>query len=249
MEFKDYFSAQSRDYAQYRPSYPETLFDWLAEIAPSREFAWDTATGNGQAAVALARRFKRVIATDPSAGQLKNAAHLPNIEYRQEKAEESSIKNCFADLITAAQALHWFEINAFFKESKRVLKPNGILAAWCYEIFSSEEAIDRVVSRLYHDILGSYWKPERILVETGYASIEFPFTAINVPKFEMTANWSMSGLLGYLNTWSALQRYREKNQRDPLSKTKKELEAVWGNPRRIITVSWPLKIKAVKKLS
>ena len=63
VSFHDYFSDHSKLYASARPTYPEELFGFVASIAPARERVWDCATGNGQAAVGLARYFAEVEAT------------------------------------------------------------------------------------------------------------------------------------------------------------------------------------------
>lgn len=142
MSFKDHFSTRSDDYARYRPRSPAGLFDWLAVRCEARSLAWDVATGSGQAATELASRFERVIATEASAAQLANAEPWPNVEYRCEPAERSTLDTGSAEVITVAQALHWFDHGAFFAEAERVLKPGGLLAVWCYEIFETAPAVD-----------------------------------------------------------------------------------------------------------
>ncbi len=246
MTFKDHFSVAAVDYARYRPRYPSALFDWLAAQSPGHDLVWDAATGSGQAAVELAARFARVIATDPSAAQIERAVPHPQVEYRVEPAERSSLASESADLISVAQALHWFDQGAFFAEAERVLKPGGVLAVWCYEIFETTPAIDAVVSRFYHDTIGSFWPPERRWIETGYADLTLPFPRIPAPSFEMSLDWDLDALVGYLGTWSAVQGYRAQHG-DPLPTVRSDLAAVWGDPATVRRVSWPLKLQVARR--
>src|SRR6266498_1141048 len=90
MTFKDHFSKQAADYANFRPRYPRELFEYLGSVAPSRALAWDCATGNGQAAVELAEVFDRVIATDASEKQIANAEPHDRVEYRIASAKKAA---------------------------------------------------------------------------------------------------------------------------------------------------------------
>lgn len=242
MGFKDHFSAGSTRYARYRPGYPDGLFDWLAARSPSRSLAWDVATGSGQAATALAARFERVVATDASPAQLASAEARDNLSYRCEPAERGSLPDGVVDLVTVAQALHWFDHAAFFHEVQRVLRPGGLLAVWCYEVFAATPEIDAVVSELYHDVVGPYWPPERRWIETGYADLALPFPRVEAPTFEMSLAWDLDALVGYLGTWSAVQRYREDRGEDPLIEARARLAKVWGDAARARRVAWPLKL-------
>ena len=239
--FKDYFSAGSDNYARFRPTYPAALFAFLAECAPARRAAWDCATGNGQAAVALAPHFETVIATDASAQQLTAATPATNVEYRIATAETSGLGSSSVDLITVAQAFHWFDADAFFAEAERVLGRDGVLALWCYEICSVSPDCDRCIDRLYRDITGPYWTAERDLVEAGYRSFVLPGAELDAPAFAMQADWSVDAMLGYLRTWSAGRRYAEVHGEDPVTLVEDELRSAWGDGERC--VKWPLSVR------
>src|SRR3982751_5360462 len=241
--FKDYFSKHSVDYAKHRPVYPVELFAHLAAIAPSTKLAWDCATGSGQAACALAGFFARVVATDASASQLEQAARYEKVFYKVAKAEDSGLESASVDLITVAQALHWFDLDKFYGEARRVLKRDGLLAVWSYNLIEISQKIDAVINRFYKDVVGPYWPPERRLVEEGYNSIAFPFREIAVPQFQMSAQWTLYDLVGYLRTWSATQKFMEQNEADPLASINDELTALWGEPEETKQVRWPLKLK------
>jgi SAM-dependent methyltransferase len=239
MNFKDHFSRQAADYAKFRPGYPRGLFDYLGDLAPSRRVAWDCGTGNGQAAVGLASVFDCVIATDASKKQISNAQPHERVAYRVAPAENSGIHSGTLDLIMVAQALHWFDLDSFYREAQRVLKPYGVLAASAYNLFHIERAIDGIVNRYYYEVVGPFWPPERKLVEQ-FANLPFPFREIDPPKFEMTADWSLDHLLGYLRTWSSTQRFIAEKSTDPLEQITDELRNAWGNPRQIRKIVWPL---------
>lgn len=242
MTFKDHFSRQAADYAKFRPGYPRELFAYLGTIARSRQLACDCGTGNGQAAVGLASVFDRVIATDASAKQIANAQPHERIEYRVAPAENSGIKSGTADLIMVAQALHWFDLDRFYAEAHRVLKPNGILAASAYNLLQIEPATDEIVNRYYFEVVGPFWPPERKLIE-NFADLPFPFHEIQPRKFEMTAQWDLEQLVGYLKTWSSTQRFITANGSDPLDEIADELRAAWGDAKQTRRVIWPLTLR------
>ncbi len=238
MTFKDHFSAHAAIYRAARPDYPAALYDFLVDAAPSNERAWDAGCGNGQASVDLAARFREVIATDPSAEQIANAVPRPNISYRVEAAEQSSLAAASVDLVCVAQALHWFDLARFHAEVRRVLKPRGVVAFWSYADCRVDEAVDAQKNRLYHDLTGPYWPPERALVDSGYASLPFPFERIPTPGFELHMDWTLDQYLAYLRSWSATQRYIRALDQDPVSLVESDLRVAWGDPHRRRMVHW-----------
>jgi len=243
-EFKDHFSRQSDAYAKYRPSYPDGLFRFLAASVIENGTAWDCATGNGQAAVALADYFSTVVASDASPSQINAALAHPKVEYRVATAEVSGLADHSVDLITVGQAFHWFNHDDFLAEAKRVLKPRGVLAIWCYELCSVTDECDALVDTLYRDIVGEYWPPERVMVEEGYASVDLPGIAVDTPTLEMTLEWSVEDMLGYLRTWSACKRFEVANHRDPVTDIEAALRAAWGEQKRRAT--WPLQTRVTR---
>ena len=242
MGFKDHFSKQAADYAKFRPTYPQKLFEYLGRVAPSRQLAWDCGTGNGQAALGLASLFDRVMATDASEKQISNAQAHQRVNYRVAPAEESGIQSGTVDLITVTQALHWFDQNRFYTEAWRVLKSDGVLAASAYNLLHIEPPIDDVVNRYYYEVVGPFWTPERELVE-NFADVPFPFHEIEPPPFAMTAQWDLNRLIGYFGTWSSTQRFIEATGSDPVEQIIDELRAAWGNPEQTREVIWPLTLR------
>jgi len=240
--FKDHFSGQSDAYQKYRPDYPLALFEWLAAQAPSQRLAIDVATGNGQAAVALAPYFDRVIATEPSAAQLGEGRAHPHVEYRQEAAETIAVESGAADLLTAAQAAHWFDWPRFCLEAARVLRPGGVLAIWSYGYGRVGPAIDRLIADFSRDVVGPYWPRERRHVEEAYRDLVLPFPLIDAPAFEMQTHWDAGAMLHYLDTWSAVRRCRARTGRDPLRLLAAPLANAWGDGTR--AMRWPLTLRA-----
>jgi ubiquinone/menaquinone biosynthesis C-methylase UbiE len=253
--FKDLFSSNSKEYASSRPTYPRSLFEFLVGLVRYRNLAWDCATGNGQAAVFLSEYFEQVIASDASKEQIENAEPRDNIRYEVFHAEKTTLADNSVDLITIAQALHWFDLDEFYKEVKRVLRKDdnrgdtngsGVIAAWAYGLHSISTEIDNITHLLYEDILGSYWPKERKIVENRYQGISFPFQEIDIPVFQIELDWTLSELIGYLYTWSSVQKFIGKNNSDPIKQIYEDLAAAWCDKnswhkrRRVV---WPIYIR------
>jgi SAM-dependent methyltransferase len=241
MTFKDHFSGQSTSYQRYRPDYPPALFEWLASVAPGRRLAIDVATGNGQAGVGLAGHFDHVVATEPSTAQLAEARAHPRVDYKNESAESISTAAGSADLLTAAQAAHWFDWPRFVAEAGRVLRKGGVLAIWSYGNCLVTPEIDRLVADFSRDVVGPYWPRERRHVDEGYRDLALPFPPLAAPAFEMRARWNVAAMLGYLDTWSAVRRCRSRTGRDPLALLDEPLRSAWGTGSR--DIRWPLTLK------
>ena len=237
--FKNYFGPQAGSYLEIRPRYPAALFHYLALIAPNQRLAWDCATGNGQAAVGLAERFAQVIATDPSDVMIAHAIAHPRVTCRVGKYN-SGIEAQSASLVTVAQALHWFEIDPFFDEVRRVLMPGGVFAAWCYGLCRIDPRVDEVVDLLYRVTLGSFWPPERKLVDDAYRTIALPLAEMVAPRFEMTEEWTMAEFIRYVRTWSAVTKCIAARGELPLVAFEEALRDRWGASAKRRTVRWPM---------
>lgn len=243
MRFADHFSTQASTYAARRPRYPEALFAWLAAQAPARGTAWDAGCGSGQASLGLAAHFGTVIASDPSAAQIAAASVHPRVHYRVEPAETPSLAAASVDLVSVAQALHWFDQERFHAAVRRVLRPGGVIAAWTYALCRVDAAVDAAYDRLYEPILGPYWPPERRHVESGYRELPFPWPPIAAPAFELSVRWNLDAYRGYLRSWSATQRYIDRHGSDPRALVDAELAAAWGDPAVEREVVFPLALR------
>jgi SAM-dependent methyltransferase len=246
MPFRDHFSSQSKEYARNRPRYPGKMFEYLASLAPSQELAWDCGTGNGQAALALAESFQRVIATDASAAQIENAFPHEKIEYRVEPSEKTSIESNSVDLITVGTAVHWFDFEAFYQEVRRVSRPAGILAVWTYFFPIIDPKIDRWVEGFYWETLSGYW-PERIhYLEERYETLPFPFEEIQPPEFQMEAVWSLDNLVGFLASWSGVRKLVQAGGESAFDEPVQELERIWKKGAKKREIRWPLHFRIGK---
>jgi ubiquinone/menaquinone biosynthesis C-methylase UbiE len=242
MSFADHFSTQSKDYAVHRPDYPDALFAWLAQLSRRRAMAWDCGCGNGQAAIHLARHFAQVLATDPSVRQLRHARPAPHLAYAAAQAEACPIASSRVDLVSVAQALHWFDLARFYAEVRRVLTPGGVVAAWCYGEVSVAPSVDDVIRHFYKNVVGPYWPPQRRHVEQGYRDLPFPFAEAIPPPFEMAHQWTADGLVAYIGTWSATQHYVTATGTDPLPALRQALAADWPDAA-VRRVTWPLYLR------
>lgn len=244
-EFADHFSRLSARYAEYRPRYPEGLFDAIAAASRRRGLLWDCATGSGQAAVPLGERFEVVVASDASRQQLRSATPHPRVRYVAARAESAPVGEHRADVVTVAQALHWLDLAAFYAEVRRVLLPGGLLVAWTYGAQRVDgAAIDAAVEDFYDRVVGPYWAPERALVETGYRTLDFPFDEVTIASPPMTGHWTLGQLLGYVSTWSAVAKCREVTGLDPMPELEARLEPLWGDAARPRVIAWPIAVRA-----
>jgi SAM-dependent methyltransferase len=242
VSFRDHFSRAPAAYRQFRPGYPAELYQFLAELAPARHLAWDSATGNGQAAIGLARHFSLVVATDASVAQLAQRQRHERIVYACGTAERAPLCAHCCDLITVAQAAHWFDFEAFYSEIARIARPGAVLALWTYARCHIDPGVDRVLERFNNEVIGSYWPAERRHVDNGYRSLPFPYAECRTPAFDLSVEWSPEELVSYVGTWSAVGRFRDALGRDPLGQLRQQLALSWpdGETRR---VSWPLHLR------
>ena len=232
---KDLFSDQSKQYASFRPTYPKELYDFILNHVGNRSVVWDCGCGNGQVANDLSPYFTRVVATDLSAKQIENAIPGKNIEYSVSKAEQTSFPDSTFDLITVGQALHWFDLPLFYKEVNRVAKPNALLAVWGYSLLTISGEIDPVISHFYTEVIGPYWDKERKLVDDQYQTIPFPFNEIKTPHFEFSFYWTYEHFLGYISTWSSVQKYIKETNINPVSMLDTNLKPFWQDGEKKVT--------------
>jgi ubiquinone/menaquinone biosynthesis C-methylase UbiE len=225
--------------------YPAALFEALAQLPTQRRLALDCGTGNGQAATGLAAHFDLVIATDPSEAQLQHAIAAPNVEYVRAHAEAIGLPDNSIDLVTAAQALHWFDAPAFFEETRRVLARGGAVAVWGYgDPVLEDPRLHAIVHEFNRGLLEPWWYPERKLLLAGYRTVDFPFAEITTPQFTLEQRWNLPQLAGLLRTWSAAARYASEHGVDPVDQVEAALAKKWGDPSALRVVRWPLYLRA-----
>jgi len=242
-DFKDHFSAMAAGYAAHRPVYPRALAEALAALSPGRGLAWDAGCGSGQLSGVLGEVFDQVVATDASAAQIAAAVSHPRVRYAVAPAEASGLPDGSVDCAVAAQAAHWFDLDAYSREVRRVARPGGLVALVTYAVMEVDPEVERVVGDFYWKTLDGLWPPERRLVEEGYRSLPFPFEAVDAPALALEHRWNADQLLGYVGTWSAVQSLRKAGRGAELERFGQALRAAWGDPSTARLIRWPLSLR------
>jgi len=232
MSFHDLFSGHAKLYAAARPTYPVSLIAEVAALAPGRALAWDAGTGNGQAARLLASHVERVHATDASAQQIDQAEPHPRIHFAAEPAERCSLGEGSCDLVFVGQALHWFDLERFYGEARRVLRPGGVLAAIGYSWFYVDPPVDEIVGRTLLKPLERQWASGNWLLIDGYRNIPFPGAEVRLTPSAVHLTWTREQLQAYVTSWSAVQKLGTSSVAAALD----ELGSVWPDdqPRHVL---------------
>lgn len=242
-EFADYFSSHAASYALFRPHYPAAVAETVAKHAGAARMVVECGCGNGQLSVLLSEYFHEVIATDASAEQIQHAHLHPRVRYFTSRAECLPVADCSADAVVAAQAAHWFDLDHFYPEVRRVSKPDGVLALISYGSITLEGEIGQLVHQFEHDVLGSYWPPERALVEQGYRSLPFPFEEVAIPLSHIEAEWNYHQLVGYILTWSSVRALEAAGRDALMTDFATQLRQGWGDVSLTRKARWPLSMR------
>lgn len=232
---KDLFSEHSESYQKVRPSYSKEIIAQILLHVPEREMAWDVGAGSGQFTQWLSPYFTQVLATDISENQLQHAPVLDNVRYAVNNASHSGLIAHVVDLVTVAQAIHWFNFDGFYQEVKRVLKPNGVLAVIGYGLIQiQDDILDTKVRHLYQNSLKGYWDLERRYIDESYQTIPFPFDEVSMVRLELRYVWSVQQLFEYLTTWSAVQHYERKTGHSALTEIADDLKVYQGQSIEVV---------------
>ncbi len=229
MQHHKLFDDKADLYASSRPTYPKEIYNYLSSLCSSTLTAWDCACGSGQVAIGLIDKFERVYATDISENQLTNAKLHPNITYKISSAENTNFGDDFFDLVCVAQALHWFNLESYWNEVHRVLKPNGVFSAWGYLWSPVDESIESVIQEYIWDIVEPYWTPQHSLLWNRYRNIDFPFRKIESPVFKMNMLLSIDELFNLIHTTSAARRYMDDHGDDFFREAYTAVSEIWGS--------------------
>jgi ubiquinone/menaquinone biosynthesis C-methylase UbiE len=246
--FEDHFSSLAATYAQYRPRYPESLYAFLADVTGhGKDLAVDCATGSGQAALGLTGHFECVVAADASLNQVRQAAAHPRVRYLVSRAEHIPLESGSADLVAAAMAVHWFDLDAYYDEVRRVLRPGGgLFAAWGYHHSLITPAIDAIVLNFYTNIVGPYWSPAMRYLEEKYRTLPFPFEELPAPAFEILLERSLDEQLGFMDSWSAVKKFKEVKGYHPFTEMYADLVQEWGDSNSRRTIRLPMFLRVGK---
>lgn len=242
-DLRNWFDQGGQAYARFRPEYPAELASYLASIAPDRQLAVDVGCGNGQLTRQLAEHFHQVVGFDPSESQIAHAAAREKVSYACAAAEDLPLPNRGASLITAAQAAHWFDLPRFYAEVRRIAGPDAILALISYGVLRLDGVLGERFEQFYWREIGPYWPAERKLVDSGYATLDFPFGELPGPEITIRLEWNLEEFLGYVCTWSAVRSAREAGCEDLLQGFAADLAERWGDPLARRLVSWPINMR------
>jgi SAM-dependent methyltransferase len=234
------FETGGSDYARHRPTYPPALAEALAKLCPATSGALDVGCGNGQFSCLLANLFDRVTATDPSAEQIENAFPHPNVTYRIESAESISLDDGSVDLVTAAQAAHWFDLDRFYEEARRVSRDDAIIALLTYGVPELDGRIGKRFERFYWEEIYDFWPAARRHVEEGYSGMAFPFEELPFPDLAIERRWNLVELLGYIRTWSATRAAEKAGAFEIIAHFEMKLSRLWGETATVRTIRWPI---------
>ena len=239
----NWFDAGGSAYAAHRPDYPPALTDFLVQACSSHALAVDVGCGTGQLTRLLAPHFDAVLGLDSSADQLRNATPAASVSYQLASAELLPVAAGSTNLITVAQAAHWFDLPSFYTQARRVAAPGAVIALISYATPQLEPDLQQRFARFYADDLGAYWPAERRQVDSGYADLDFPFEEFDYPPLAIERNWTLADTLGYFGTWSAVRRAREAGQQSMLQNYAGELTAQWGDPQQRRAIVWPINMR------
>lgn len=241
----NWFTQGGQAYARHRPDYPPELAATLAQLVAQPRVALDVGCGNGQLTVQLAQHVDQVIGIDPSQDQIDHAESRANIRYLCAPAEQLPLPDQSVDLITAAQAAHWFDMPAFCAEVQRVARPGAVVALITYGVLHVDDPeIDRIVQGFYTRVIGPYWPAERRHVENGYRELYFPFRELEVPAMAIRRRWDLQELVGYVGTWSAVKAAERVLGSSAMLEFGQRLEQVWGHADVKRGITWPLAVRA-----
>ncbi|KAJ0040389.1 hypothetical protein Pint_27399 [Pistacia integerrima] len=245
------FDKQAKLYVDARPTYPSEWYSMLASHTTLHCLAWDVGTGNGQAAFGVAEHYEQVVATDVSEDQLENALPHPRVRYLHTPLSLSDDElvtliggENSVDLVTGAQAVHWFDLPKFYTIINRVLrKPGGVIAVWGYKGFEVSPTFNALMKKFYETTI-PYWNQNAQSLFDGYKDLPFPFESVGLGfegqplELDMPKELSLEGFLRMLRSWSAINSALEQGV-DLLSESVvKEFEGVWGGSHLIRTVTY-----------
>lgn len=242
-DLRNWFDQGGQAYARFRPEYPAELASCLASMAPDRALAVDVGCGSGQLTRQLGEHFDAVIGFDPSEDQIAHSTPREHVNYACAPAEDLPLPSRSASLITAAQAAHWFDLPKFYAEVRRIAEPNAILALISYAVLRLDGALGARFEQFYWQEIGPYWPAERKLVDSGYATIDFPFDEFPGPEIAIRLEWNLEEFLGYVSTWSAVRSAREAGREDLLHRFAADMAGQWGEPTARHRVSWPINMR------
>jgi SAM-dependent methyltransferase/DNA-binding MarR family transcriptional regulator len=241
----NYFDIGGEHYARFRPAYPPELATSMAALVSTTELALDVGCGNGQLTSLLGPHFQHVVGIDPSESQLDHAELADNLTYLPHSAENIGLPDNSVDLIVVAQAAHWFDLDRFYSEARRVARKDAVIALVSYGVPYVSAPVNAVFQRGYWQDIHEFWPPERAHVETGYADLYFPFTSIDFPDFSCHAEMTVEQFIGYIRTWSAYPGDGGDGGQKKFDNFFNTLRVAWPE-NQSQDVFWPISVRAAR---
>lgn len=215
LQIEKSFTQVADVYQQFRPGYPGALYETLAQLVPPvpESCVLDVGCGTGNVTRELSKIYNSVYGVDPSEGMLEQARRVPvesinPISWTEGFSESLPFEAHFFDLITVAQAFHWFDADRFLKESKRVLKPGGLIA-----IFAEGPAPGMVYRSNIHKIIRNFkagdgntsgrsnnrprQRPDELLQSHGFSKVQ-------KIVIEYDLAWEIDRFVGFMNSMSMM---------------------------------------------
>jgi ubiquinone/menaquinone biosynthesis C-methylase UbiE len=211
-------------YSQARPSYPIELVEKIIEFMKEKnvdsfDLAVDVGCGNGQATHLFSPYFKNTFGYDVSENQIKEAKKTSmddKISFYVSPSEKLPLKNDSVSLVTVAAAIHWFNLDKFYAECNRILRPNGVLAIFAYFLPTvTNTSKPDLLSKKIEDflkVLRPYFAKEIEIIEQRYKTVKPPFNEIQRDiLFKNELKWKIEHLIKFLETLSGYQSFNIKN--------------------------------------
>lgn len=239
----DFFQGNGQRYAEHRPNYPPSLAASLAELCVCRNFALDVGCGSGQLTHLLADHFENVLGIDSSSSQLDQAPPSGKTSYAQQSAESIDLSDSSVDLIVAAQSAHWFDLDGFYSEVRRLGSASSIIALICYGVPYIAHPVNTVFQRGYWQDVHAFWPRSRRHVEFGYADLFFPFDPIQFGKHECRQEMTVDGLINYIKTWSSFELACSEGHESNFLQYFELLKAACPD-EDVFEVTWPITVRA-----
>lgn len=212
-------ASHARIYSKFRPTYPKALLDiltgYLVRSGSDQDTVVDIGCGSGQSTFYLQDSFKHCIGVDISKAQVQEAQkkceemHCKNVEFRVGNGMDLPMETASANAVTIAQAWHWMaNLEKFYSECKRILKPHGCLAVYGYgNVHLKNELCNQLVRDFYKNTLTGCWHKERCHIDNEYAEVDLPFSNVERHDIEMPKTYTVEDFIGYVSTWSGYEKY------------------------------------------
>ncbi|MDO4245216.1 MAG: class I SAM-dependent methyltransferase [Deinococcus sp.] len=194
-------SGAAERYSLGRPAFHGLILERLRPYLRGNELGADVACGTGLSSVALAELVSEVRAYEISGAMLAHALPHPRVAYAQAAAESLPLPDNVLDVLTVAQAFHWFDRQAFLQEARRTLKSSGVLALYD-DFFVGEMGGQPTFTAFAKAYFARYPAPARHREPFGEADAQAAGFSFTESRWQHPLKMTKSQLLAYLLTHS-----------------------------------------------